>query len=90
MTPDPADAGQPQDMGGWQPIETAPKDGSTVLLAERTWGGDLVVTPGSYHEDYHGWWEHGSHPTDYADQPIDNPTHWMPLPMPPRGDTSHD
>jgi len=68
---------------GWRPIETAPKDGSTILLAERTWGGNLVVTPGRWFEDEQGWWEHGSHPTDYADQRIDHPTHWMPLPSPP-------
>lgn len=73
-------------MPDWLPIEEIPdemKDGRTVLLAERTWGGDLIVTPGRWHEDKRGWWEHGSHPTDYADQPIDCPLFFMPMPPPP-------
>ena len=66
----------------WQPIETAPRDGRTVLLAEPV-DGKVFTTPGHWLEDYGGWWEHGSHPTDYVDLPVENPTHWMPLPPPP-------
>jgi hypothetical protein len=71
----------------WQPIETAPKDGSLVLLAERV-AGIPLTTPGRYHEDVRGWWEMNSHPTDYADQPINAPYAWMPLPSPPTPDRS--
>ena len=67
---------------GWQPIETAPKDGRTILLLEPHFAAS-IVTPGRWFEDEQGWWEHGSHPTDYADQPVENPTHWMSLPEPP-------
>lgn len=63
----------------WQPIETAPKDGSKVILA---WGGKSVV--GSYLDNskkrfaWQGW-------TPMCNQPFPQgaPTHWMPLPPPP-------
>lgn len=63
----------------WRPIETAPKDGTPILLWNPTWyqdkGGMCVglwstVSPA-------GWYavEHAMH--------ID-PTHWRPLPPPPK------
>lgn len=66
----------------WQPIETAPKDGSDVLLA-----GAFGIRIGN-------WGPHGRHrrkPVEYngrlsnferAWSEVD-PTHWMPLPAPP-------
>lgn len=68
----------------WQPIETAPKDGTAIWLFEATdWPvcGVYRVISG---EDFHweGWL--------YADELLSEvkpdgltPTHWMPLPEPP-------
>lgn len=72
----------------WQPIETAPKDETVVLLwCPQSWDTDFVrvgwwFEAESPHEDS-GWYddEAASHPlTDLYGEP----THWMPLPEPPR------
>lgn len=67
----------------WQPIETAPKDGTLILLASI----DGYVMEASWFDAWYGdranpgWMyanldeEHGS----YIDA-----THWMPLPEPPK------
>lgn len=73
----------------WQPIETAPKDSKTVLLATKDrYGNKHIVT---------AHWAHGGG----EDQPRfgpawfywcgegfaelrRKPTHWMPLPEPPQ------
>lgn len=66
----------------WLPIETAPKDGTPVLLYY-----DGVVTQGAWNaEDYARRWEavtleqHGCGCCAGTDDP---PKHWMPLPAPP-------
>jgi hypothetical protein len=61
----------------WQPIETAPKDGTDVLL----WVPDgtyfsLMMT-GSYEGEDMGWCDNA------RGSPGFDPTHWMPLPPPP-------
>lgn len=66
----------------WQPIETAPKDGTRLLAYwPPVFGGDnagcattwwVVTSSGLF-----GW----ESPWEYADR---EPTHWMPLPEPPR------
>jgi hypothetical protein len=60
----------------WQSIETAPRDGTDVLL----WLHDAGACCGYYH--YDRWW------ADNGDAIVD-PTHWMPLPRPPsdKGET---
>ena len=51
----------------WQPIETAPKDGTRVL----------VVEDGEYHV---AWWRQGwTRAGDDYDIAME-PTHWQPLP----------
>ncbi len=56
----------------WQPINTAPKDGTTIL---GYWcNGEM--SPGSICD---GEWV----PEWEQDQPWSMPTHWMPLPPPP-------
>ena len=57
----------------WQPIETAPKDGTRVLLVidHGEWG-DKVWT---------GLWADGWI-ISYG-KTSNKPTHWMPLPVPP-------
>lgn len=63
---------------GWQPMETAPRDGTSVL----------VCTPRTMHVVY--WIEKDIeywHVTDNKHGPFPlrgpSPTHWMPLPEPP-------
>lgn len=53
----------------WQPIETAPRDGSEILCYE---DGMVRVC-----------WNFGTNTWDFGDSIMDNPTHWMPLPAPP-------
>ena len=55
----------------WQPISTAPKDDTRLLILEES--GQMIV--GLY--DCEMWWEQNM---EYA---LNNPTHWMPLPDPP-------
>jgi hypothetical protein len=67
----------------WQPIETAPKDGTNVLLFDGKavgYGGwmsaeDQGAEPEEAHLIAVGWWS-----VDLSDN---SPTHWMPLPPAP-------
>jgi hypothetical protein len=70
----------------WQPIETAPKDGTWILVTGGdigyNWDGDTIpaVTTAQWH--YKSWqmaWFDSGCLGEY-----DNPTHWMPLPQPPK------
>mgnify|MGYP006935484892 CR=1 FL=1 len=70
----------------WQPIETAPKDGTRILVC----GPDKN---GSQYQDVTGWprnWT-GDWPTTYMAYAAGPPTHWMPLPVLPTTDqeTTH-
>lgn len=59
-------------MADWQTIDTAPKDGTEVLL----WLGDDVAL---------GYWREDAQAFDSEVgwiRPM--PTHWMPLPDPPK------
>ncbi len=59
-------------MVGWQPIETAPRDGTPIMLGFAGAG----VSSGLW---WRGGWARGP-----AEQNDLSPTHWMPLPEPPR------
>jgi hypothetical protein len=80
---------------GWQTIDSAPRDGTTIMVARdmgESWGWvrgyaywDSVVTGLAYGTDpieVAGWISHG-----FSDPPgelgLGHPTHWMPLPPPP-------
>ena len=77
----------------WQPIETAPRDGTSVLVHSIKWSQPTMMYFSSkeYFEKeygdpdymYEGWYiSHGM----VFDQPNEytyDPTHWMPLPKPP-------
>ena len=69
-------------LGAWQPIETAPKDGTNVLLVNRKgnmatglWRGRGVMA---------GWWLRGGNGPNVFFNDHHGPTHWMPLPAPPQ------
>jgi hypothetical protein len=59
----------------WQPIETAPKDGTRVLA----WDGWSVQTL-EYWDGNEEWGQVG----DSDRLTVSYPTHWMPLPSPPK------
>ena len=65
-------------MSNWQPIETAPKDGTRILLTD---GDDCGVA--GWDDDRKEWivacvayMDHNEYVDFYA------PTHWMPLAFP--------
>lgn len=69
------------DNNGWQPIETAPKDGTWVLLWCRS-NNPLILVGGysrEFLQDYswEGWIDR------YNGEDVPTPTHWRPLPEPP-------
>lgn len=59
----------------WQPIETAPKDGTPLLLFARCITATAPCIVVGWHADGHGWIEASFR------KPVGIvPTHWMPLP----------
>lgn len=64
------------ERAGWLPIESAPRDGTPVLVFQDC-NGEPEYSVG-YFNDYHQKWTDGEYTLD--------PTHWMPLPPPPTGD----
>jgi len=72
-------------MQNWQPIETAPKDGTKILVHQ---AGDTYIT--AWIEDVYtaqggkggpsGWFS-GRYDDNWGDRPsFDHPTHWMRIP----------
>lgn len=72
-------------MSEWQPITTAPRDGTNILLAH---GNDITsgkwARPNGFNPlvtmlagDEGGYWCHTGSAFPFK------PTHWMPLPSPP-------
>jgi len=63
----------------WQPIETAPKDGTIIIVR----GGVAYWRERTSHWDgAAGWWTIAGF--DWPGRPIQwEVTHWMPLPEPP-------
>ena len=66
----------------WQPIESAPMDGSQLLVAGKGWTETDYIVSAYYSEEHRGWWESNTHYTDAADGQV-YPTHWMPMPAAP-------
>ena len=75
-------------MSDWQPIETAPRDGSSSIIG---WNGEHVsemIWTDEIDDDGHYGWCHAGftyggvlYYLHYVYEP--EPTHWMPLPNPP-------
>lgn len=60
----------------WQPIETAPKDGTRILLHPPQFVADVAAV---------GYWsKFGCWADRQAVDPTWSPTHWMPMPASPQ------
>jgi len=63
----------------WKPIDTAPTDGTYILVCDSAVGGGHMTVVSYTEEDYPDVWETAEfcvyHETAF--------THWMPLPTPP-------
>lgn len=73
----------PKDNCGWMPIETAPKKGKILLVAPWLMKDDPPT------QVAYGRWYSGDKPCWVYDgysfsTPNHQPTHWMPLPEPPK------
>jgi len=67
----------------WQPIETAPQDGTQVLVYYKRYVCNSGVFIAYWNGYKNCWW---SFEEDYASVAIkygNQPSHWMPLPKPP-------
>jgi hypothetical protein len=78
--------------GGWQDIETAPRDGTPVIIAVPTKDQDDFHVGEAYfdpeHYDNGDWWWAGTSYGEYHAGPVSEinwhaPTHWQPLPKAP-------
>lgn len=86
----------------WQPIETAPKDGSRILFYDSMSSGlifagwwdekfDLKYEEGSDEETYIGaWTDDAVESFSYEETCSYEPTHWKPLPRPPLTQTGEE
>lgn len=61
----------------WRPIESGPRDGTTILLYAPGW--DSPKTGWTFGDD--DFWQ--DCPFHHKGDPSYTPTHWMPLPAPP-------
>ena len=75
----------------WKPIETAPRDGTHVMLGYKAKSSrsksypyhKAWSAPGWFDKENGNWWNTGEHHTDYHAEPI-YPSHWQPYPEPPQ------
>jgi len=63
----------------WQTIETAPKDGTAILMFEDIYLG--CINTGYWSAQNNGQWKSNGCAEDAL--VFENPSHWQPLPKPP-------
>ena len=66
----------------WLPIDTAPKDGTPVLVCGPDINGSVYMDACAWPKGWTVKW-----PVAYMGYAAGEPTHWMPLPPPPAKDT---
>jgi hypothetical protein len=70
-------------MTEWQPIETAPKDNTVLLLCSMEYPENPFIDVG-YWETY-AWWSGPKEEPCWVWSLLEGkPTHWMSLPEPPK------
>jgi Protein of unknown function (DUF551) len=78
---------QRKPLTGWQPIETAPRDGTEILMTN-----GVDVSSGQWFSEYGGTFDRDGAPNcderdagwmDWSGGMQPDPTHWMSLPTPP-------
>jgi hypothetical protein len=70
----------------WQPIETAPKDGTEVVLWVGTAIGGYSVHRAFYRMGHWRYWDGDSHPLEN----FERPTHWLMIVSPEKEATPCD
>ncbi len=87
----PREVGSSEGLGAWQPIETAPRDGTAVLVWPPTWSGTASAAkwnPDQYSKKPRPYWSRND---DFGRVTISRekpPSHWMPIPRGPRGESA--
>lgn len=73
-------------MTEWQPIETAPKDGTRILVFSHAWGCDIFGMAYWFQGETCDWIAHSlwAEPDKFKGSFL--PTHWLPLPQAPRSE----
>lgn len=73
------------EFGKWEPIETAPKDGTEIMVYYPTWNGDdCVMLPAEWDKGREGMEEiEGTWFCVIYGHLGDGATHWQPLPPTP-------
>lgn len=70
-------------MSEWQSMNTAPTDGTHVLLACCWPEGHPFVCTGWFDAEEDDWYQTNEHWTDNHSEPL-QPSAWQPLPEPPK------
>lgn len=65
----------------WLAIETAPKDGTGILVTDGDWVGEVSWMVRWYNDKTNQGWMIANCDEEYGHYVV--PTHWMPLPAPP-------
>ena len=77
-------------MSEWQPIESAPKDGTEILVWSKIGGGKhkfATWESDKYAKNPRPYWRMGNQNLDgVMPQRIYQPLFWMPLPLPPESE----
>ncbi len=75
----------------WHPIETAPKDGTRILVSSKGWvviayWDESAKFGGGFTDDHPGWQTNASDGDEYYANALEpsEVTHWMSLPEPPK------
>lgn len=72
---------------GWQPIDTAPKDGTLIDVWQRDWR----ICNAFWSDAQEGWCVEGYYPEEPTPLAIiPKVTHWMPPPSPPKDEADAD